>query len=70
MIRKQAALLGFFVAALLTAGPAAAYMGPGAGLGMIGSLVAVIGAVLIALLGIVILPVRMILKKRRKAANS
>jgi hypothetical protein len=70
MIRKQAALLGFLVAALLTAGPAAAYMGPGAGLGMIGSLVAVIGAVLIALLGIVILPVRMILKKRRKAANS
>jgi hypothetical protein len=70
MIRKQAALLSFLVAALLTAGPAAAYMGPGAGLGMIGSLVAVIGAVLIALLGIVILPVRMILKKRRKAANS
>jgi hypothetical protein len=70
MIRKPAALLGFFLAALLTAGPAAAYMGPGAGLGMIGSLVAVIGAVLIAVLGIVILPVRMILKKRRKAANS
>jgi len=70
MIRKQAALLSFFVGALLTAAPAAAYMGPGAGLGMIGSLVAVIGAVLIALLGIVILPVRMILKKRRKAANS
>jgi len=70
MIRKQAALLSFLVAALLTAGPAAAYMGPGAGLGMIGSLVAVIGAVLIALLGIVILPVRMILKKRRNAANS
>ncbi len=70
MIRKQAALLSFFVGALLIAGPAAAYMGPGAGLGMIGSLVAVIGAVLIALLGIVILPVRMILKKRRKAAQS
>ena len=70
MIRKQAVLLSFFAGALLAAGPAAAYMGPGAGLGMIGSLVAVIGAVLIALLGIVILPVRMILKKRRKAANS
>jgi hypothetical protein len=70
MIRKQAALLSFFAGALLVAAPAAAYMGPGAGLGMIGSLVAVIGAVLIALLGIVILPVRMILKKRRKAANS
>jgi len=70
MIRKQAALLSVFVAALLAAGPAAAYMGPGAGLGMIGSLVAVIGAVLIALLGIVILPVRMILKKRRKAPTN
>lgn len=69
MIRKQAVLLSFFAGALLAAGPAAAYMGPGAGLGMIGSLVAVIGAVLIAVLGIVILPVRMILKKRRKAAN-
>lgn len=70
MIRKQAALLSVFVAALLAAGPAAAYMGPGAGLGMIGSLVAVIGAVLIAVLGIVILPVRMILKKRRKAPTN
>ena len=58
------------LAALGVPGTALAYMGPGAGLGMIGSLVAVIGAVLIALLGIVILPVRMILKKRRKAANS
>jgi hypothetical protein len=58
------------LAAVAVPGTAAAYMGPGAGLGMIGSLVAVIGAVLIALLGIVILPVRMILKKRRKAANS
>lgn len=58
------------LAAVAVPGTAAAYMGPGAGLGMIGSLVAVIGAVLIALLGIIILPVRMILKKRRKAANS
>lgn len=70
MIRKQAALFAFLVAAFLAAGPAAAYMGPGAGLGMVGSVVAVIGAVLIALLGIVILPVRMILKKRRKAATN
>jgi hypothetical protein len=68
MIRKQAALFTFFVAALLTAGPAAAYMGPGAGLGMLGSLVAVIAAVALAALGLVLLPVRMILKRRRKAS--
>lgn len=69
MNRKQASALAFFLAAALAAGPAAAYMGPGAGLGMIGSLFAVIGAVLIAVLGIIVLPVRMIMKKRRKAAE-
>ena len=69
MMRKHAALLAFLVAATLAAGPAAAYMGPGAGLGMIGSFFAVVGAVIIALLGIIVLPVRMIMKKRRKAGE-
>lgn len=55
--------------ALLAAPSAFAYMGPGAGLGMLGSLVAVIGAVLVAVFGIIVLPVRMILKKRRKRAT-
>lgn len=58
-----------FVATLLAAGPALAYLGPGAGLGMLGSLFAVIGAVLLALFGLLILPVRMILKKRRRQAT-
>jgi hypothetical protein len=57
-----------FVAALLAAGPAAAYMGPGAGLGMLGSAIAVIGAVLVAVVGLFVLPVRMLLKRRRKGA--
>jgi hypothetical protein len=57
-----------FSAALLAAAPAAAYMGPGAGLGMLGSVLAVIGAVLIAVFGIILLPARMLLKRRRKAA--
>lgn len=70
MTRTQAARLSFLLAALLAAGPAAAYMGPGAGLGMLGSLFAVIGAVLVAVLGILVLPVRMIMKKRRKAASA
>ena len=54
--------------AIAAPGTAAAYMGPGAGLGMLGSLIAVIAALGIALLGIVLLPVRMIMKKRRKAS--
>jgi hypothetical protein len=56
-----------FCAALLAAAPAAAYMGPGAGLGMLGSLLAVLGAILIAMVGIILLPARMLLKRRRKA---
>ena len=57
------------IAAMLFSSTANAYMGPGAGLGMIGSLVAVVGAVLIAVFGILVLPIRMIMKKRRKDAG-
>ena len=56
-----------FLAAMLAATSAAAYMGPGAGLGMLGSVVAVVGAVLVAVVGLLVLPVRMLLKRRRKA---
>ena len=44
--------LAVFLAAMLPAAPAAAYMGPGAGLGMLGSLLAVAGAILLALAGL------------------
>jgi hypothetical protein len=47
--------------------PALAYMGPGAGLGMLGSLIAVIGAVVVAVFGLLVLPIRMIMKKRKQA---
>ncbi len=56
-----------FLVTFLAAAPALAYMGPGAGLGMLGSVVAVIGAVLVAVFGILVLPIRILLKKRRKA---
>jgi hypothetical protein len=58
----------FLLIAIAAPGTAAAYMGPGAGLGMLGSLVAVVAAVALAVLGLVLLPVRMILKRRRKAS--
>jgi uncharacterized protein (DUF2062 family) len=62
----------FGLSTLFSAGPAAAYLGPGAGLGMIGSLIAVIIVALVVILGLVIYPVRMLRKRRRKAtaANS
>jgi hypothetical protein len=58
----------FLLIAIAVPRIAAAYMGPGAGLGMLGSLIAVLAALGIALLGIVLLPLRMIMKKRRKAS--
>ena len=55
------------LAALAAPGTAAAYMGPGAGLGMLGSLIAVLAAVAVAVIGLVLLPLRLIRKRWRKA---
>ena len=56
------------VVALLAAAPllAHAYVGPGAGLGMIASLLAVVGAMLLSILGLILWPLRM-LRARRQA---
>ena len=63
---KPAALLTVFCVLAAAATPALAYMGPGAGLGMLGSLFALIGAALVGLFGLIILPVRMVMKRLRK----
>jgi hypothetical protein len=63
---RSAALLAVFCTLLAVAEPAFAYMGPGAGLGMIGSLLALLGAGAVAVLGLLILPVRMLMKRLRK----
>lgn len=57
-------LAGFSI--LLFPGPAVAYLGPGAGLGMLGSLVAVVFVALFILFGLVIYPIRLLRKKRRE----
>ena len=63
---RQAATLTVFLALLAAATPALAYMGPGAGLGMLGSLFALIGAALVGLFGLIVLPVRMLMKRMRR----
>ncbi len=47
---------------------ALAYVGPGAGLSAIGTLVALVGAVLLAIVGFVWYPVKRLLKKRKTAS--
>lgn len=56
------------VAALFAPDRAFAYLGPGAGLGMIGSLIAIVVVVLVVVLGLVVYPLRM-LRKRRLHTN-
>ena len=53
--------------AFLVAWPAAAYVGPGAGLSLLGALWAVVAAIGLALLFVVIWPVRRLLKRRNVA---
>ena len=47
-----------------------AYVGPGAGLGMIGSLLAVLAAVVIGLVGLVLYPITLIRKMLRKPSEA
>jgi hypothetical protein len=65
--RTDPAIIG---KALLIAGcvvePASAYVGPGAGLALIGSVVAVGAAVLIAVVALVLFPLRMAIKAARR----
>jgi len=57
-------------AVVIMANPAAAYVGPGAGLTMLGALWAVIAAVALVLVGIVIWPIRLYLRRRKAAAEA
>lgn len=59
-----------FVLAWLIPSAAHAYIGPGAGISAIGSLLALIAAVLLAIVGFVWYPVKRIMKNRRKARTA
>ncbi|HSK41345.1 MAG TPA: hypothetical protein VK943_16390 [Arenibaculum sp.] len=53
---------------VLTATPAYAYIGPGAGLTAIGTALALVSALFLAMVGFVWYPVRRLLRKRRATA--
>ncbi len=61
------AFLAGFAALLPT--DALAYIGPGAGLGLIGALLAVIGAILVALFGLIVFPITLLRKRRKNKAQ-
>jgi hypothetical protein len=68
MPTKQFKLLVSSIAVLAFASPAMAYVGPGAGLSAIGSILAFLGVIALMILGFVWYPIkRMFLSKRKNA---
>lgn len=55
----------FFVAAVLSPNLAFAYVGPGAGLSAIGTVLALVGAILLGIVGFVWYPVKRLLHRKR-----
>lgn len=49
---------------------ALAYLGPGAGLGMVGTLISVVVAILVAILGVVLYPIRLLRRMRKNKKES
>lgn len=69
MVKRSASLIVLPVL-LLTAMPAAAYVGPGAGLSMLGALWGLLAALGAALGFIVLWPLRRALKRKRASAQT
>jgi len=57
------------IAVLTVALPVAAYVGPGAGLSALGSLLALLAAVIVAIAGFLWYPIKRLLSKRRATAK-
>ncbi|MGH6898989.1 MAG: hypothetical protein ACREJ5_20990 [Geminicoccaceae bacterium] len=66
MSKAKVAATCLFGCVLLMVGPALAYVGPGAGITMLGALWGVLVAILLALGAVVYLPIRTMLRKRRQ----
>ena len=62
--------LAVSVASVLVIQPAFAYVGPGAGLTAIGTLVAVVAAVLLAIIGFVWYPLKRLMRRKRSAGGA
>jgi hypothetical protein len=65
-------MMRFVLSAALILFPfgAEAYIGPGAGLSALGTLAAVAGALLVAVVGIILFPIRILLKRLRRVQGT
>jgi hypothetical protein len=58
--------INLIIALLIISSPIFAYVGPGMGGGLIAAVLGVIGAILLALFGILYYPIKRMLKNRKK----
>ena len=58
--------INLIIALLIISSPASAYIGPGMGGGVIAAVLGVVGAVLLALFGILYYPIKRMLKNKKK----
>lgn len=68
-MKKPELASAILIAAMVASTPTAAYVGPGAGITLLGALWAVIAAVVLAIGGLLVWPIRLWLL-RRKAASA
>ena len=60
-------LLGIFLI-LVASPPALAYIGPGAGISVLGSLLGILGTIIVAIGAILFWPIRKMMKRRKATA--
>ena len=59
----------FTLILMLASGTALAYVGPGAGISVLGSLLGILATIVLAIVAIVMWPIRKMLKKRKASAT-
>jgi len=62
--------INLIIALLIISSPAFAYIGPGMGGGFIAAVIGVIGAILLAIFGILYYPIKRMLKNKKKTLNN
>ena len=67
---RTIAIMGTFAIAFLCAGPAAAYIGPGSGVSAIGTVVAVMGAGFLLIVGFVWYPIKRLLRRGKPSPET
>lgn len=66
-MRKFTAVLAFALMAMMSAGTAHAYIGPGLGAGVIGTILGILGSIFLAIGAVIYYPFKRFMRRRREA---